>query len=170
MQRPGFFTALAVVVAAVMLARLVRRGPLLGARARALAPWEVGLFSVSLTLLVFHCAAMFAPGAVAWLGLDTPAATARDLQNPVGQVAYWVPGVTLVAALRRMWWPAPLGVFAAVIAVGWTMYGGFTLNEHLVAIAVAVLGLAVVLAGLVRLPQRRGSGGGTLQAPAGQAA
>ncbi len=154
MLRPGFFATLAAVSTLVLLARLVRRGPLLGSRARVLRPWELALFAASLAALVFHCAAMFSPDVVASLGLDVPAAIARDLNDPIGQLAYGVPAVTLILAVRRLWWPAPTALSVAFFAVGWTMYTDFTLNEHLATIAVAVIAIALISASLVRIPTR----------------
>lgn len=154
-QRPGFFAALAAVTALILLARVVRRGPLLGRRARVMRPWELGLFAASLAALVFHCASMFAPDVVAALGLDAPAAITRDLDDPVGQLAYWAPAVTAVVAIRRLWWPGPVVLSVAAIAVGWTMYvAGFTLDEHLATIAVAVIAIALITAALVKAPAR----------------
>lgn len=154
MLRPGFFAILAAVSILVLLVRLVRRGPLLGGRARVMWPWELGLFGVSLAVLVFHCAAMFAPDVVAALGLDAPAAVVRDLDDPIGQVAYWVPAVTLVVSVRRLWWPAPAALSVTAFAVGWTMYAGFTLNQHLATIAFAVILIALIVASLIRVPTR----------------
>jgi hypothetical protein len=154
--RPGFFAVLAAAVAVLLVARLVRRRPLLGSRAHSLSVPEAITAVGSLGLLVFHCAAMFAPDVVAALDvLDGPAAVASDLSDPVGQAAYWIPAALLLVALRRLWWPAPIGLAAALTAVGWTMYGGFTLDEHLAAIAVAVIGIAAVVAALVSSPGRR---------------
>lgn len=163
MLRSGFFAVLAAVSILILLARLARRGPLLGSRARVMRSWELGLFGISLAALVFHCAAMFAPDVVAALGLDAPAAVARDLDDPIGQLAYWVPAVTLVLAIRRLWWPAPATLSLAAFAVGWTMYAGFTLNEHLATIAVMVIAIALILASLIRAPSR--SDGAELQPP-----
>lgn len=156
--RPGFFAVLAAASTLVLLARVVRRGPLLDRRARVMRPWELGLFAVSLAALVFHCAAMFTPDVVASLGLDAPAAVVRDLNDPRGQFAYWVPAATLILAIRRLWWPGPAVLSVAAFAVGWTMYAGFTLDQHLATIAVAVIALALIVASLVRVPTRSDGG------------
>lgn len=154
MLRPGFFAVLAAVSVVILLARLVRGDPLLPSRARVMRPGDLGLFGVSLAALVFHCAAMFSPDVVASLGLDAPAAIARDLNDPIGQVAYWVPAVTLVVSIRGLWWPAPVLLSVAAFAVGWTMYAGFTLNEHLATIAFAVITIALITASLMNMPAR----------------
>jgi hypothetical protein len=53
-------------------------------------------------------------------------------------------------------WPAPFGAALSLVAVGWTMYGAFTLTQHLVAIVVAGTVVAGLLSGLVTRPGREG--------------
>lgn len=151
MSRPGFFTALAATVLVLAIVRWVSGGPLLPSRARQLSRPDLAVAGASFVLLAFHCASMFAAGWIAAIGiLDAPAAVTRDLGDPVGQVAYWLPAVTFVLAVRRTWWPAPVGLSLALFAVGWTMYGGtFSTDEHLATIATAVIGIAVTMAALV---------------------
>ena len=145
MLRGDWFLGLAVAVTSLWIARLALRRPLLPRRARALPPADAVLAGISLALLVFHCAAMFAPEVVAALRvLDRPAAVVRDLRDPVGQAAYWFPAATLVVGLRRLWWPAPVGATLSLVAVGWTMYGDFTVTEHVATIVAA--GVVVVAA------------------------
>lgn len=167
MARPGFFTALAVLVGAILVVRLVRRAPLLAGRARRLTVAESTTVVVADVLLVFHCAAMFATGWVAAIGvLDVPAAIVSDLSDPIGRVAYWLPAVALLIAVRRLWWPAPVGLALALAAVGWTMYGSFTVDQHLATIAVAVTGIAITVAGLVEPPSRNRPGRPAVVSPA----
>lgn len=168
MSHPEFFGPLAVAVVGVFLVRLVRGRPLFGDRARVLSMVELVVSGVSFALLAFHCAAMFAAGSVAAVGvLDAPAAVVSDLGDPVGRVAYWVPAVTLVIAFRRLWWPAPAGLGLALVAVGGTMYyGSFTVEQHLATIAVSLLGITLTIAALVGRPWRRGTlGAGLLDPP-----
>jgi hypothetical protein len=158
--RGEWFLGLAVAVAALAAARLVLRRPLLADRARPLRAADSALAAVSLALLVFHCSAMFAPDAVAALGfLDGPAAVVRDLSDPIGQAAYWIPAAALVLAVRQLWWPAPVALALTLTAVGWTMYlGSFTLTEHVVTIVAAGSVGALVATGLVTTPAGGGSG------------
>jgi hypothetical protein len=150
MLRGEWFLGLTAALVALALLRLLARRPLLAARARTIARGEAVLAGVSLLLLVFHCAAMFAPDVIALLRvLDRPAAVVRDLGDPVGQAAYWVPAAALVVAVRRLWWPAPLATGITLLAVGWTMYGDFTLTQHLVAIVTAGLVVGLAVTGLV---------------------
>lgn len=150
MLRGEWFLALTVALAVLGALRLLARGPLLASRARPLSTAEWAVLVGSTALLVFHCGAMFAPDAVAALGvLDAPAARVRDLSDPVGQAVYWLPALALVGSVRRLWWPAPATLAVTLLVVGWTMYGDFTLTEHLVAIMAAGGDLGLVMAGLV---------------------
>lgn len=159
MLRGEWFLGLTVVVVTLAVARGVVKQPLLARRARPLHVAELVVAMVSVALLVFHCTAMFTPDAVALVGIfDRPAATVRDLSGPVGRAAYWIPAGALVLAVRRLWWPAPVSLTVALVAVGWTMYaGGFTLTEHVVTIVAAGTIVALVAAGLVAVkpPRRR---------------
>jgi hypothetical protein len=159
MMRGEWFLGLAVLVTALLLLRLVLRRPLLARWARPI-PWpDAALIAVSLVLLVFHCAAMFASGTVSrFPSLDGPAAVVRDLRNPVGQAAYWIPAVTLVIGTRRSWWPAPTGLAIGLLAVGWTMYGDFTVTQHVVTIVITGALIALVLTGLVVPSPRTATG------------
>jgi hypothetical protein len=150
MVRGGWFLSLAVIAAVLMIARLALRRPLLPRHARALPAIEAVLIAASLVLLIFHCAAMFAPDAVAaFRVLDRPAAVVRDLRDPIGQAAFWIPAAALVVGTRGLWWPAPISAALSLVAVGWTMYGDFTLTQHLIAILVAGVLIAGALSGLV---------------------
>jgi hypothetical protein len=150
MTRSEWFLGLAVGIAALLLFRLALRRPLLARWARPVSPQDAAIIAASLGLLVFHCSAMFAPETVARFPfLDRPAAVVRDLRDPIGQAAYWMPAVALVAGTRRLWWPAPAGLAVGLVAVGWTMYGDFTVTQHVVTIVVTGALIAVVLTGLV---------------------
>ncbi|MEX1164426.1 MAG: hypothetical protein WEB03_12690 [Nitriliruptor sp.] len=158
MSRGPWFAGLGAVIAVLLVARLLLRRPLFGDKARPLSATDAWLAGISIALLAFHCTAMFAPDAVATIAvLDGPAARVQDLGDPVGQAAYWLPAIAAVAAIRRLWWPAPVGATLALTAVGVTMYaGGFTLTEHVVTIVVAAVWLAVVATGLISRFDRTG--------------
>jgi hypothetical protein len=78
----------------------------------------------------------------------------RDLRDPIGKAAYCLPAAGLVVG-TRLWWPARISAALSLVAVGCTMYGGFTLTQHLVAIVVAGVFIAGVLSGLVTRLVRR---------------
>jgi hypothetical protein len=150
MVRGGWFVSLAVIAVLLLVVRLVLGRPLLPTHARPLPVADAVLVAASLVLLVFHCAAMFAPDAVGALRvLDGPARVVRDLRDPIGQAAYWAPAGALVVGARRLWWPAPVSAALCLVAVGWTMYGGFTVTQHLVAIVAAGVVIAGVMSALV---------------------
>lgn len=150
MMRGEWFLGLAVLVTVLLLLRLALRRPLLPRWARPISLPDAAILATSLVLLVFHCAAMFAPETVARVPfLDEPAAVVRDLRDPLGQAAYWIPAVALVIGTRRSWWPAPVGLAVGLLAVGWTMYGDFTVTQHVVTIVITGALVAVVLTGLV---------------------
>jgi hypothetical protein len=159
MMRGEWFLGLAVFATALLLLRLALRQPLLARWARPISLPDAGMIAVSLTLLVFHCAAMFAPETVSRFPfLDGPAAVVRDLRDPLGQAAYWIPAVALVIGTRRSWWPATAGLAVGLLAVGWTMYGDFTVTQHVVTIVVTSGLIAVVLTGLVGRSNRHVAG------------
>lgn len=150
MLRGEWFLWLGLGIVGLLIVRLVRGRPLLPRHARRLSRAEAMVVSVSLVLLIFHCAAMFAPDVVAALRiLDRPAHVVRDLGNPRGQAAYWLPAAALVVGMRRLWWPAPLITTLGLVAVGWTMYGDFTLTQHLVTIVATAVTIAATLTGVV---------------------
>jgi hypothetical protein len=159
MMRGEWFFGLAVLVTSLLLLRVALRRPLLARQARPISGPDAVIVAVSLVLLVFHCAAMFAPASVSRLPfLDGPAAVVRDLRDPVGQAAYWIPAATLVIGTRRSWWPAPTGLAVGLLAVGWTMYGDFTVTQHVVTIVITGALIALVLTGLVVRSSRTATG------------
>jgi hypothetical protein len=157
--RGEWFLGLAVGIAVLLLLRLALRRPLLARWARPISATEAAVAAASLVLLVFHCSAMFAPETVARFSfLDGLAAVVRDLDDPVGQAAYWIPAIALVAGTRRLWWPAPAGLAIGLLAVGWTMYGDFTVTEHVVTIVVTGALIALVATGLIVRSTRTAEG------------
>lgn len=150
------YWAFLVVIAALGIAMRLGYGqPLLRRRAVRVAPLELALAVAALIALGFHCAAMFFPSFVdAIPGMQAPAEAIRRL-GAASQAAYWIPATLLIVALRRAWWLAVIAETAALLAVGVTMYGSFTLAVHLVAIAAVVaLTVAVAVVLLAPVPSR----------------
>jgi len=106
---------------------------------------DLGVALVALLALGFHCAAMFFQSVtLAVPGTDGAVRAVNEL-GTVSQVAFWVPALLLVLALRRAWTPLLLVETCALIAVGVTMFWNYGLSVHLVAIAVSVAVTVTVL-------------------------
>lgn len=155
MDQPVFWGVLAAVAVAGMALRLAVRRPLWPRRASGIRPWELAAAAVMVAALVFHCAAMFFAGWVDAVPFaEQPAAAVRDLDSLASQVAYWVPAIGLVIALRRVWPPA-LGLLVVALAgVGYTMFVPHSLTTHLAWIAAATIALVSIGAGLVSRARR----------------
>ena len=126
-------------------ARVIQGGPLLRRRVLRLSRLELAGTVVALLALGFHCAAMFLPAVVSSVPGSTGAARGvRDL-GMVSQIAYWVPAGLLLIALRRAWQPLLLVEGGVLLAVGVTMFFGFGLAVHLVAIACSVAATVALL-------------------------
>ncbi|SDY04394.1 hypothetical protein SAMN05661080_02108 [Modestobacter sp. DSM 44400] len=151
MNQPLYWTLLAAAAACGAAARLAVGHPLLRRRAVSIGRAELGVAAVSLLALAFHCASMFfAPWTDAVPGGQTLGGPVRAL-GPASQVAYWVPAVALVAALRRVWWPVLALLTATLAGVGTTMFWSYPLATHLSWLAAAVVTWIVVAASLVGL-------------------
>ena len=149
----GVLLATALVGAAL---RMVAQRPLWPRHSCSISPLELAAAGVAVTVLMFHCAAMFFAGWVDAVPLaGTPARAVRSL-GVVSQVAYWLPAVGLVIALRRLWPPA-LGLLGVtLIGVGVTMFSPHSLTTHLAWLASAVV-TVVLIATLLVAPPGRGS-------------
>lgn len=149
MDQPVLWVTLVVMAAVAMVLRLVAGRPLWRGRARAIPGWELGVAAVMVAALVFHCAAMFFPDWVDAVPFaEGPAASVRAL-GPASQVAYWLPSVGVVIALRRVWPPALGLLVVALVGVGYTMFVPHSLTTHLAWITAAALTLVTIAAGLV---------------------
>lgn len=150
-----YWAFLLTIAALGITVRLGYGQPLLRRRAVRFAPLERALAVAALLALGFHCAAMFFPAFIdAIPGTAIPASAIRGF-GAASQAAYWLPAALLLVALRRTWWPVAVAEAVALLAVGVTMYGAFTLAAHLVAIAAVVaLTVAVAVALLAPLPAR----------------
>lgn len=149
MEQPALWTTLVAIAAVAMVARLVAGRPLWRRRARAIPGWELGIAAVMVVALVFHCAAMFfADWVDAVPFAEGPAEAVRDL-GPASQVAYWLPSVGVVIALRHVWTPALGLLVVALVGVGYTMFVPHGLTTHLAWMTAAALTLVMIAAGLV---------------------
>ncbi|MGI9000005.1 MAG: hypothetical protein ACR2GO_09905 [Candidatus Limnocylindria bacterium] len=102
--------------------------------------------------LVVHCVVMFFPTFVPGAGpLPSVAEAIREL-GPISQVAYWLPAVLVILALRRLPWPVLAMLVASFLGVGVTMFWTVPLAVHLAFIATAVAILAGVLTMTVSPP------------------
>lgn len=151
MNQPLYWTLLAAAAVCVATARLAVGHPFLRRRAVAVGPAELGVAAVSLLVLVFHCASMFfAPWTDAVPGGRALGEPIRAL-DAASQVAYWLPALVLVLALRRLWWPALALLTTTLVGVGITMFWSFPLATHLTWLAAAVVTFIVVAGSLVAL-------------------
>ena len=151
----GALLATAVVAGAL---RLVVGRPLWPRRSFPVSPGELTAAGTAVTVLAFHCAAMFFAGWVDAVPLaELPARTVRSL-GVVSQVAYWLPAAGLVVALRRLWPPA-LGLLGVTLTgVGITMFLPHGLTTHLAWLASAVVTVVLIATFLVAPPSRRSQG------------
>ncbi len=139
--------------------RLTARRPLWPRRSCLVSPVELAAAAVAVTMLVFHCAAMFfADWVDAVPFAEAPARHVRSL-GLVSQVAYWVPTAGLVIALRRLWPPALGLLVVTLIGVGVTMFVPHALTTHLGWLASAVITVVLIATALVapRGPRDEGS-------------
>ncbi len=159
MNQPLYWTFLAAAAACGVAARLAVGHPLLRRQAVSIGRAELVIAALSLLALVFHCASMFfAPWTDAVPGGQALGDPVRAL-GPVSQVAYWVPAVALIAALRRVWWPALALLTAALAGVGITMFWSYSLATHLSWLAAAALTSIAVAGSLVSRRAADGSRG-----------
>lgn len=159
MNQPVYWTLLAVAAACGAGARLAVGHPFLRRRAVSIGRAELVVAGTSLLVLGFHCASMFfASWTDALPGGQALGEPVRAL-GVASQVAYWLPALGLVMALRRLWWPAPALLTAVLSGVGVTMFWSYPLATHLGWLAAAVLSLIGVAGSLVALRpgSRRGS-------------
>jgi len=110
---------------------------------------------VGVAVLVFHCAAMFFPGAASQLpGSDGVGDDIRGL-GVRSMIWYAAPAIAVLVSLRRAHRGALLAALVALALVGITMYDGGPLNHHLLAIWMGATTLAAVFATFVRSPTLR---------------
>ncbi len=140
-----------VLLGVAVLGAVVRvwRGPLWPRRATVIPPSALVIAAAAALALVFHCAAMFfAPWTDAIPGARIPGDAIRAMGD-ASRWAYAVPAALLVLAVRNLWWPALLALAVALLGVGITMYGPFSLGTHLAWLAALIVVGTVVSAGVV---------------------
>jgi len=145
----SYVISLVVVVVAVMTSRV-----LLAARVRASSSRRASRPDAVLVLLgwlglTFHCGAMFYRSAVESIpGIGSLVETVNAMST-ASVVAFTVPAALLLIGLRRAR-PLLIGsVFAALAAVGVTMYNGGSLDAHLTGVFVAIVLIAFTTAELL---------------------
>lgn len=151
MNQPLYWTLLVGAAACGAAARLIVGHPLLRRQAVSLGRAELGVAAVSVLALAFHCASMFfGPWTDAVPGGQILGDPIRAL-GPASQVAYWLPAAALVAAVRRVWWPALALLTGALAGVGITMFWSYPLATHLSWLAAASVTSIVIASSLVGL-------------------
>lgn len=149
MNQPAYWSVLLSVAVLAAAGRLVVGGPFLQRRAVPLHRPEVLLAAAALLALVFHCASMFfAPWTDALPGGRALGDAVRAL-GTASQVAYWLPAVVLLLAVRRVWWPGLLVLAVTLAGVGYTMFWPHSLPTHLAWLAAAVLAVVAVASSLI---------------------
>jgi len=145
-----YWPGLTIAVAALGVARIGRRRPLLPSRGTP-GVWLLAIWAGALLVLAFHCAAMFFPRPVGLLpGLDGAASAITSL-GTASRLAFWIPAaiVTIVSATILRTAGAVVGI--ALLLVGLTMFRPATLLSHLSYIAVAVLSIAATGLGALQM-------------------
>ena len=145
-----YWLSLALVAATTVMFRLVVGRPLLSRRARAIGWPNVVLGAVALLTLAFHCGAMFFTDRVTAIPGTGGAVSAITSLDFASKIAYAVPAVLLLCALRTIWLPALTVCTVALVSVGVTMYWWLGLDVHLTAIAASVAAVTFIVSGLVR--------------------
>lgn len=110
--------------------------------------------AAAVAVLVFHCATMFFADWVDAVPFAEASADVVRALGPASQVAYWVPALALVIALRRVWPPALALLIVTLVAVGYTMFVRHPLSTHLAWLGAAAGILVLILTALV-FPVRR---------------
>ncbi len=112
---------------------------------------EAVVAAVAAAALAFHCISMFLPELVPGVGPLPEAAGAIRSVGFASQLAYWIPAVILVVALRHLRWFGLAALAATLIGVGVTMFWPFPLGLHLGFIAATVAVLTVFVSTTVEL-------------------
>ncbi|WP_218221863.1 hypothetical protein [Nesterenkonia sp. Act20] len=141
----SFVVALAAVVLALLVLRLVIPGLPPRRVARRLSWLDLFLTVIGVLGLVLHCASMFFRPLVAAIpGTDGLISQINSL-GTASVIWYVIPAVFVMVGLRRQHWIALVSLAAALLAVGITMYNGTALSTHLDTIFVAGLMIAATV-------------------------
>jgi hypothetical protein len=154
----AYLFALASVVAALFLVRLVVGQIPLRAAAVHMSPLDSMMLAAGLIGLALHCGAMFFRSQLrGWPEGQSVIHTVDPLDT--ASILWFALAAALVMVALRQLHPTALTVVAFGLAlVGYTMYDGGRLHTHLVAIFSAVVVLAAVVALLV-IPPWQGTSG-----------
>lgn len=152
----SYVISLFVVVVAVVASRLLL-SPVRASRSRRASRPDAVLVLLGWVGLTIHCSAMFDRSAVEWIPGTDSLVEIINAMSTASVVAFTVPAVLLLIGLRRARSRLLGCVFAALAAVGVTMYNGGSLDTHLTAIFVAIVLTAfttaeLLLAGRTRSP------------------
>lgn len=145
----SYVISLVVVVVAVVTSRLLPAARVRASSSRRASRPDAVLVLIGWLGLTFHCGAMFYRSLMESIpGTGSMVETVNAMS--IGSVvAFTVPAALLLIGIRRAR-PWLVGsVFAALVAVGVTMYNGGSLDAHLTAIFVAVALIAFTTAELL---------------------
>lgn len=101
------------------------------------------LLTLGLAALAFHCGAMFSRSAFDSVPAFRSAVAGVDALGTASMIAFVVPAVAVVMALRSVRTVVIVLVAAALAVVGVTMYDAGPLDAHLTAIFAAVVLIAL---------------------------
>lgn len=141
----SFVVALAAVVLALLVLRLVLPGLPPRRVARRLSWLDLCLTVIGVLGLVLHCAAMFFRPLVAALPGTEGLISQINSLGTASVVWYVVPALAVMVGLRRQHWIALISLAIALSAVGITMYNGTALSTHLDTIFVAGVMIAATV-------------------------
>lgn len=145
----SYVISLVVVVVAVMTSRLLPAARVQASSSRRASRSDAVLVLLGWLGLTFHCSAMFYRSAVESIPGTGSLVETVNAMSTASVVAFTVPAALLLVGLRRAR-PWLIGsVFAALAAVGVTMYNGGSLDTHLTAIFVAIVLIAFATAELL---------------------
>lgn len=145
----SYVISLVVVVVAVMTSRLIPAARVRASSSRRASRSNAVLVLLGWLGLTFHCSAMFYRSAVESIPGTYSLVETVNAMSTASVVAFTGPAALLLVGLRRAR-PWLIGsVFAALAAVGVTMYNGGSLDTHLTAIFVAIVLIAFATAELL---------------------
>ena len=138
----SYVVSLVLLVAAAVALRLLLAARV-GARGSGRANrWDMLLVLLGWLGLTLHCGAMFYRSTVEAIPGTDALVQAVNALGTASVVAFVVPAALVVVGLRRARPLLVVGVFAALTAVGVTMYNGASLEVHLTTIVAAAVLLA----------------------------
>ena len=138
-----------------MTSRLLLAARVRASSSRRASPPDAVLVLLGWLGLTIHCSAMFYRSAVESIPGTGALVESVNAMSTASVVAFTVPAALLLIGLRRAR-PWLIGsVFAALAAVGVTMYNGGSLDVHLTAIFVAIVLIAFTTAELLAAGRKK---------------